>query len=465
MSLSIQDFGASFQDFMKQMASQAPAGDPPFVSRLRDHFGQDPATLPVISEKFQEHDHPNLQQAINAWLAGSDRSAEMLGIIDDRSYFGLSLARLVAPRQASMMGGGEPAEGPVQYAHVTLDQDKILTCVQQGLYLLRSGNERLALLVQGPLRERHFAQAGIEVMAADRELAERFLGDLRTHMRAQNVYRGHILSLSLDGMMGNLQVAFHRLAPIERNQIILPPGVLERVERLTIRFSAHSQKLKEAGRHLKRGLLLHGPPGTGKTLTAMYLARSMRDLTVLLLTGQGLGMIERSCAMARALQPAMLILEDVDLVAEERTNHPANCASPLLFELLNQMDGLGDDADVLFLLTTNRPDLLEPALASRPGRIDQAVEIPLPDETCRKRLFDLYSKGMPVQVTDWERLIARTKGASAAFIRELMRKAALFSADETGTVQVQDRHLDAAIHELVIQGGELTKSLLGFRSH
>ena len=53
--------------------------------------------------------------------------------------------------------------------------------------------------------------------------------------------------------------------------------------------------------------------------------------------------------------------------------------NPLLFELLNEMDGLAEDADVIFILTTNRADLLEPALAARPSRVDQATEIPLPD--------------------------------------------------------------------------------------
>ena len=55
-----------------------------------------------------------------------------------------------------------------------------------------------------------------------------------------------------------------------------------------------------------------------------------------------------------------MVLEDVDLIAEERTRGGSGCATPLLFELLNEMDGLSDDSDVLFLLTTNRPALLEP---------------------------------------------------------------------------------------------------------
>ncbi|HEX6158145.1 MAG TPA: AAA family ATPase, partial [Burkholderiales bacterium] len=214
--------------------------------------------------------------------------------------------------------------------------------------------------------------------------------------------------------------------------------------------------------HLKRGLLLHGAPGTGKTLTAMYVAAQMTGRTVLLLTGRGVGLIERSCAMARVLQPSIVILEDVDLVAEERTRSTASC-TVLLFELLNQMDGLAEDADVLFLLTTNRPDILEPALASRPGRIDQAIEVPLPDEACRRRLFELYGRGLDLRLEKLEIFIERTQGASAAFIKELMRKAALFAADEGGAAVVKDRHIEEALHELVVDGGQLTKSLLGAR--
>jgi ATP-dependent 26S proteasome regulatory subunit len=152
----------------------------------------------------------------------------------------------------------------------------------------------------------------------------------------------------------------------------------------------------------------------------MYLASRMPDRTVLLITGRGMGLLEQACTMARVLQPATIVLEDVDLVAEERTARGVGC-SPLLFELLNQMDGLADDADILFVLTTNRPDLLEPALAARPGRIDQAIEVPVPDAECRGRLFALYGHGLKV-VAPVDRYIERTAGASAAFIRELLRR-------------------------------------------
>src|SRR5258708_30340792 len=132
----------------------------------------------------------------------------------------------------------------------------------------------------------------------------------------------------------------------------------------------------------------------------------MADGTVLLLTGRTFGLIEQSCAMARLLQPATVVLEDVDLVAEERTRQNAGC-NAVLFELLNQMDGLDGDADVLFLLTTNRPDILEPALASRPGRIDQAIEVPLPDDACRDKLLHLYAQGLTMRLQERDRFIKR----------------------------------------------------------
>src|SRR5262249_5134868 len=209
----------------------------------------------------------------------------------------------------------------------------------------------LAVLLNAGVEFHPYAQLKVEVMAPEKAAAERFLSNLRTALRRRSVYRGHVLSLGMNQWQ-SLQVEFHHLPRIGREGIILPDGLLERIERQTIGFGRHSDKLRAAGRHLKRGLLLHGSPGTGKTLTAMYLAAEIHERTVLLLTGRGLGLIEQSCALARALQPSIVILEDVDLVAEERTRREAGCASPLLFELLNEMDGLADDADVLFLLTT-----------------------------------------------------------------------------------------------------------------
>lgn len=460
---ALEDFGASFKGFMDQMAAQAPAEDPVFLQLIRKHFGAEPAAYPVISEQFEAAEHVNLQRALDAYLAERKCKSELVGVSAEQpyAYSGVGLAQLIMPARSGLWGGSGLAQGPVQYVNIGLDEGQVLACVQCGLLLIEEDGHRLAAFVRGPSEMGMSRQVHLEVMAPQREQAERFLAELRTLMRKRNAYRGRVLSLSVDRYEG-VQVHFHRLPQIHRDKIILPEGLLQRIERQTLGFARHSDKLRQMQRHLKRGLLLHGAPGTGKTLTAMYLAAQMTERTVLLLTGRGLGLIERSCAMARMLQPAIVILEDVDLVAEERTRSTAACTA-LLFELLNQMDGLAEDADILFLLTTNRPDILEPALASRPGRIDQAIEVPLPDESCRRRLFELYGRGLELRLTRLDDVIGRTQGASAAFIRELMRKAALFAADEHPEAVVTDHHIDEALRELVVDGGQLTKSLLGVR--
>jgi ATP-dependent 26S proteasome regulatory subunit len=105
--------------------------------------------------------------------------------------------------------------------------------------------------------------------------------------------------------------------------------------------------------------------------------------------------------------------------------------------------------------------LLEPALAARPGRIDQAIEFPLLDADRRRRLFELYSKGLTLEVNDLEDMVKRTDGVSSAFIRELLRKAALIAADQTpgstATPVVADSHLKEALTAIVLEGGQLPK--------
>jgi ATP-dependent 26S proteasome regulatory subunit len=193
----------------------------------------------------------------------------------------------------------------------------------------------------------------------------------------------------------------------------------------------------------------------------MYLANRMPDRTVLILTGAGLSAIGPACHMARSLAPSMVVMEDVDLVALDRDEYSSNA---LLFELLNEMDGMQQDLDVVFLLTTNRPDRLEPALAARPGRVDMAVELPLPDADARRRLIALYSQGLEMRARELGDVIDKTEGASPAFIRELLRRAALLAIESgDGEIVLEDSHLLAALEELSSDGGPLTRKLLGMQ--
>jgi ATP-dependent 26S proteasome regulatory subunit len=224
--------------------------------------------------------------------------------------------------------------------------------------------------------------------------------------------------------------------------------------------------MRRSGRSLKRGLLLHGKPGTGKTYTAKWLAGSLDQVTTILISGDQLQSVKECCQLARMLAPSLVIMEDVDLIASERDEkrHPAYQVT--LHQLLNEMDGLAGNTEVLFLLTTNRPEAIEPAIAARPGRIDQAIEFPLPDVDCRRRLLGLFGEGLTLDLQDAEHLIARMEGASPAFIQELVRKAALIAAEQApgaSSIRVTDADFDVALQEMIYGGGELTRTLLGFK--
>lgn len=450
--VSPEQFGALFKDFVERSMQSAPRTEPYFFGVLKSHFEQDPRKLATVGEAMPVTEHPNLHRALERYVAAPGREPSLGGVAGMEEYQERSISALLTNGSATL--------GPVQYRNIELADGEILPCISQGLYLVR-GDRREAILVSAPSPRSPWDKLRVEVMAATQEGAAATLSRLRHAMREQNVYRGHVLSLVADRFSSAPNIVFHALRHISRADIILPPGLLDRIERHAVGFSKHADRLRAAGMHLKRGMLLHGSPGTGKTLTAMYLAGQMRDRTTFLITGQGLGLIEQACAMARLLQPATLIVEDVDLVAEERTRQ-STCDNAILFELLNQMDGLAEDSDVLFLLTTNRPELLEPALASRPGRVDLAIEVPLPDLDGRRRLIELYGRGLDLSAVDAESLARKTESVSGAFIKELLRKGALFAAD-AGSPSVLEVHIDAALYELTVHGGALTQAILGGR--
>jgi ATP-dependent 26S proteasome regulatory subunit len=127
--------------------------------------------------------------------------------------------------------------------------------------------------------------------------------------------------------------------------------------------------------------------------------------------------------------------------------------------VLEALDGLSDDADVAFLLTTNRVDVLEPALAQRPGRVDLAVEVPLPDQAARRLLLARYARRIPFSPTILDEAAARTEGMTASFIKELVRRAVLIAADAGR--DATDDDLTHATREMLDEAQNITRSLLG----
>jgi hypothetical protein len=290
-----------------------------------------------------------------------------------------------------------------------------------------------------------------------------FFRELEVQVNRGGTYRGRVISLEsqreYSGRGGAVKV--HRLRKVQREEVILPDKTLSLLDRNVGGFIKSRNHIKSLGLSAKKGLLFYGPPGTGKTHTIHYLASALPEHTTLLITAEQVGLLDEYFRLARFLQPSLMVVEDVDLIARSREEMGSVCEEVLLNKLLNEMDGLREDADVIFVLTTNRPDQLEPALASRPGRIDQAIEFPLPDEQGRSKLVKLYARGLQLSKQLTDLIVRRTKGASPAFIKELMRRAAQFQFENGGSGEMQQSAIDGAIEEMVFSGGALNLKLLG----
>jgi ATPase family associated with various cellular activities (AAA) len=454
--LTPAEFGRTFKAFMDAMVVAAVPRRSPLQERIAAHLGADASRLPVVTEELDDFEHPNLQVALDAYAGKPRRSVELVGLgLENRRFMGFGLSDLLTGRMAL-------GEGSVDYVNFRLEDEQPLSCVQLGMYFVRDGEARLVVLVAGPVFGGPRQRLRVEVAATSPDHAQAFVEEVRRDMLRLNVYRGHVISLSAGqmGMGPQSLVAFHTLPAVGRADVVLSDGLLERIERHTVGFAEHAEELRAAGRSLKRGLLLHGAPGVGKTLTVMYLVGRMPGRTVLLTTGLGMGLLRSVAQLARTLAPAMVVLEDVDLIAMDRVQMPGR-AGPLLFELLNEMDGLRDDCDVIFVLTTNRPELLESALAARPGRIDLVVELPFPDAEGRRRLIELYGRGLDLYAVDLARLVERTRGASPAYIKELLRKAAVLAVTDGAGVALRDEHVERAAGEMSL-GGQLGLQIMGF---
>jgi hypothetical protein len=449
-----REFAKAFRGFLDWVHSTAARAENEVSALVRQFLGADGAQQSVITRELPTFEHVNLQTALDDWSARPGRSVEVHGIAVPPHYGGLSLQQLVAGEGLPPLRLTAPA-----LADLPNGPASTLGCLRLAVLLVTDADGRYIVMIQAPTEHQQSLQ--VEVAGLPVDLAQRVLAELDQLRGELNVYRGHLLDVSISAM-GQVVLSFAGSPGVTREDIVLPAAVLARVERHALGVAGHREALLAAGQHLKRGLLLYGPPGTGKTHTTRYLLGQMTSYTRLVLTGRSLVVVGAVTDLARALLPAVIVLEDVDLVAEERSMGPAS--SPVLFDLLDAMDGAAPDADLLFLLTTNRADLLEPALAARPGRVDVAVEIALPDAPARERLLTLYGQNVPLALTreDVSLAVERTDGTTASFLKELIRRGVLEALhDDPALTTVTGAHLARALDDLLDTTQAVTRTLLG----
>ena len=204
-------------------------------------------------------------------------------------------------------------------------------------------------------------------------------------------------------------------------------------------FLRHPAKYLAIGARIPRGVLLVGPPGTGKTLLARAVAgeagvpffHMSGSEFVEMFVGVGASRVRDLFVQAKAAQPAIVFVDELDAVGRRRGAGVGNVndeREQTLNQLLVEMDGFDERQQVILLAATNRPDVLDPALL-RPGRFDRQVVVPLPDWRGRLGILKIHSRHLHLAAdVDLERLARIATGLSGADLANFCNEAALGTA-------------------------------------
>jgi transitional endoplasmic reticulum ATPase len=223
-----------------------------------------------------------------------------------------------------------------------------------------------------------------------------------------------------------------------------------------------------------KGVLLHGPPGTGKTLLAKVAARESGANFIAVRGpevrskwyGESEEKVRFVFAKAREVAPCIILFDELDAIAPVRGREASGLTDSVVNQLLAEMDGIEKSENVFVIGTTNKSELIDPALL-RPGRFDYQILVPLPDAKARASIFAVHLKDKPVAADlNVDRLIEMTDRLSGADIAEACRLATLDALREadfnpTGVV-VSHEHLEKAITFLKQTQVQLAKKDMGF---
>ncbi|WP_258599867.1 AAA family ATPase [Mesorhizobium sp. AR10] len=427
---------------------------------LNRHFKTDDLTgLASSRRKFAAHMLPDLQTVIEEQI--TTLSPKLIGVHQWDEFEAMKLSDMV------IRDGDAVALTPLQYQDIDIGEDVPYASLHNGLWLFLVGQEPVAILLSQFFDHWGGRTVQVEIAYLPGEQAcafsRGFLSKIQAAGESSRYYRNKVLSFEFDarnsGMPGTIRV--HRLPAVPRNDVVLSEATMARLDANVFDFDRHREGLKRLGQHAQKGILLYGPPGTGKTHVIRYVSANLPGRTTVLVTAEQTTDIACYIALARTLQPSIVVLEDVDLVGRSRENIYSSKAECLLNRLLNEIDGLEPNADILFLLTTNRPEDIEDALASRPGRVDEAIEIPLPDAGCRERLIALYGRALVFEDGALADAVARSENSSAAYVKEMVRRLAQRSLARDGSDVVSREDVEMVFGDTRTLSSRLNSRLLG----
>jgi len=196
----------------------------------------------------------------------------------------------------------------------------------------------------------------------------------------------------------------------------------------------HPTLFKKAGIRPVGGLLLFGPPGCGKTLLAEAVATETHSNFITIkgpeLMSKWVGESEKNVrsifSKARELAPSIIYFDEIEALTTSRGEWKGSGVyDTVITQLLTEMDGIESNAGIIILASTNRPDLVDPALL-RPGRIDKLLYVVAPDYEGRIKILEVHTKNMPLnEDVSLEKIALITEGYSGADLENLCREAGL----------------------------------------
>jgi len=183
-----------------------------------------------------------------------------------------------------------------------------------------------------------------------------------------------------------------------------------------------------------KGVLIYGPPGVGKTLLARAVAGETSATFIRLVAselaqkfiGEGARIVREVFSLARKHAPSIVLIDEIDAIAAKRIDIGTSGEREIhrtLTQLLAELDGFDPLDNVKVIATTNRIDILDPAIL-RPGRFDRIIHIPLPDRKARKEIFRVHTRRLNIkEEVDLDALAEATEGASGADIKAICTEA------------------------------------------
>ncbi|KAM0898714.1 hypothetical protein ACQ4PT_021774 [Festuca glaucescens] len=199
----------------------------------------------------------------------------------------------------------------------------------------------------------------------------------------------------------------------------------------------HPEKFEKFGMSPSKGVLFYGPPGCGKTLLANECQANFISIKgpelLTMWFGESEANVREIFDKARQSAPCVLFFDELDSIATQRggrVGDAGGAADRVLNQLLTEMDGMNAKKTVFIIGATNRPDIIDSALL-RPGRLDQLIYIPLPDEASRHQIFKACLRKSPVaKNVDLGALARFTAGFSGADIMEICQRACKYAIKE-----------------------------------